>query len=191
MFTGIIKHLGVISRNSPGHLTIACKTLPTNLAKAESIAVNGVCLTITRIDPESNFTVDVMPETLEKTTFRTLVRGDFVNLELPLTPDSFLSGHLLTGHIDGLAKLKKITKAGNSRILGFSIPGNLSKYIAQKGSVAINGISLTVTAVRKNYFSAGITPYTWEQTNLHTLKKGDYVNIETDILAKYVKNSYC
>lgn len=186
MFTGIIKHLGVVKRQTSRQLTISYKTFSSDLAKAESIAVNGVCLTITKVNPNSNFTVDIMPETLEKTTLGNLKYGDLVNLELPVTVESFLSGHLLAGHVDGLARLESITKAGNSHILEFSVPRNLCRFIAQKGSIAINGISLTVIEAEKNSFSVGIVPYTWKQTNLHNLKRGSYVNIETDILAKYL-----
>lgn len=187
MFTGIIKHLGVVRRQSPNHLTISCKTSIPGLTKAESIAVNGVCLTITKIDRMGVFTVDIMPETLEKTTLASLKMQSLVNLELPVTTKTFFSGHIVAGHVDGVAKLEGVLKKGNSINLKFSVPEKLSKYIVNKGSIAINGISLTVIAAGKKYFTAGIVPYTWDNTMLNTLKTGDRVNIETDILAKYLE----
>lgn len=98
-----------------------------------------------------------------------------------------MSGHILTGHVDGTAPLKSIIKKGNSKILKFSVPRSLSKYVTEKGSIAINGVSLTVIESGKNYFTVGIIPYTYSQTNLHALKKGDFVNLETDIFAKYLR----
>lgn len=186
MFTGIITRTGKLIKKADGFSFQIPADCAKKISKGASIAINGACLTVRR-KAGLIIQVDIMPETLKKTTLGTLMNGDLINLELPITPESFLSGHLLTGHVDGLAKLESITKAGNSRILGFSVPGNLSKYIAQKGSIAVNGISLTVIRLGKNYFTVGIVPYTWKQTNLHTLKKGDYANIETDILAKYLE----
>lgn len=184
MFTGIIKHVGEVTQQTPTTLKISSKIV-ANLSRAESIAVNGVCLTTVKKNLDS-FTVDLMPETLERTNLGNLKTDDLVNLELPLTLESLLSGHILTGHVDGTARLESIIKKGNSRIFRFSVPRSLSRYIAEKGSIALNGISLTVIEAGKNYFTVGIIPYTWSQTNLHTLKIGDYVNLETDILAKYL-----
>lgn len=110
-----------------------------------------------------------------------------VNLELPATPTTLLSGHIIQGHIDGVAKLVNITKQENSYILKFSLPTNLAKYLAKKGSIAVNGISLTVIEAGKEFFTVGIVPYTWDNTTLKNIETGDSVNIEVDILAKYIE----
>lgn len=112
--------------------------------------------------------------------------NDPVNLELPATPSTFLSGHIVQGHVDGISKLLDIEPSGNSRILKLSIVSSIAKYLVKKGSVAVNGISLTVMETGKKKFTVGIIPYTWDNTMLHTVKIGDLVNIEVDILAKYV-----
>lgn len=151
-----------------------------------SIAINGVCLTVKDRKKEYIY-VDVMEETLKKTTMGDLQLNTLVNLELPVTSQTLFSGHLVQGHIDGTAKLGDITKAGDSHILKFSIPASLSKYIVPKGSIAVCGIALTVIEARKDYFTVGIIPFTWTHTMLHTLKIEDLVNIEVDILAKYVE----
>ena len=152
-----------------------------------SVSVNGVCLTILKKPSKNSFAVEVMPETLNKTMLGNLKTDNLVNLELPLTPADFISGHIVQGHVDGVAKLDSITRQGISHILKFSIPRKLSKYMVAKGSVAVNGISLTIIEIGKNYFTVGIIPYTWTNTMLHTVKKNDFVNIEVDILAKYVE----
>ncbi len=144
MFCGIITHLGKIKNKSENNLDIKTdKELISRLSIGTSIAVNGICLTVTGFSKDSFF-VDFMPETEAKTNIKYLKVGSLVNLELPATPSSFLSGHILQGHIDGVSRLINIKKKGNSQILKFSIPRNLSKYIISKGSIAVNGISLTL-----------------------------------------------
>ena len=151
-----------------------------------SVAINGICLTV--ISREKNyFAVDVMPETMSRTNLKYLRSGDPVNLEMPAMPNSFLAGHIVQGHIDGIAKLQSIANDGNSRVLDFSVPENLAKYIVEKGSIAVNGVSLTVIGSDKDSFTVGIITRTWDQTMFHTLKIGDFANIETDILAKYIE----
>lgn len=184
MFTGIITHLGKIDHQKNSHIFISCKTLP-QLTKGQSIAVNGVCLTIIQLNAKS-FTVEIMDETYRKTTLSSVKKGDLVNLELPLTPTSFLSGHIVQGHVDGVGTLKKITREGNSIILTVSYPKDLKKYIVNKGSIAINGVSLTVIEISNNHITLGIIPYTWKHTMFHTLKVSDQLNLEVDILAKYI-----
>ena len=183
MFTGIITNLGKVSQKQGSTLTISAPSkFLSKLKKGTSVSVNGICLTIVNIAGQ-DFVVDLMPETLKRTNIQ---QADFVNLELPATPNSFLSGHLVQGHIDGMGKIEKIT----SQILRVSTAPNLAQYLIEKGSIAINGISLTVIKSGKNYFTVGIIPYTWVHTMLYTLKAGNFVNIEVDILAKYVKK-YC
>jgi riboflavin synthase len=187
MFTGIITNLGKVTSKSKNKLIIKTdRVFIGKLSKGTSIAIDGICLTIVDLR-ENSFSIDFMPETEEKTNIKYLKTSDLVNLELPATAKSFLSGHIVQGHIDGVAKLETITKESNSYILKFSIPKNLSKYIVEKGSMAVNGISLTVIDIGNKFFTVGIIPHTWDKTMLHTIKLNDYVNIEVDILAKYLE----
>ncbi len=187
MFTGIISHLGKVKTISENKLRVACsKDLINRLPTGTSIAVDGICLTVVGLSKDS-FEIDFMPETATRTTIKYLKINDSVNLELPATPNTFLAGHIVQGHIDGLAKLETAIQEGNSYILNFSVSKDLSKYIVEKGSIAVNGISLTVTNVKENLFTVGIIPHTWNKTKLHTIKLGDYVNIEVDIIAKYLE----
>jgi len=151
-----------------------------------SVAVNGACLTVVGKKGIS-FIADIMPETARRTTLGRLRRKTPVNLELPATPASFLSGHIVQGHIDGIGSVKKIVKDGGSHILTIAIPRVLGRYIVPKGSVAINGVSLTIITARSSMFTAGIIPHTFRVTMLGTLAPGDTVNIEVDVLAKYAE----
>ena len=188
MFTGIITHTGKILTKSETKLAVeSTKDFISMLNKGLSVAINGICLTIASFNKKS-FQVDFMPETKARTNIGHLKSGDLVNLELPVTIETLFAGHIVQGHIDGVAKLEGVTKKGNSRILKLSIPNTLSRYIASKGSIAVSGISLTVIEAKKDYFTVGIVPYTWEHTALHTIKIGDFVNIEVDILAKYLES---
>lgn len=187
MFTGIITHLGELRKVNNSAYTISSdRSFLVKLAKGESVSINGICLTVVDKSKDS-FSVDCIPETKLKTNIKYLKVGNIVNLELPATANSFLSGHIVQGHIDGIDKLKSIKKQGNSHILKFSISKGLSKYIVNKGSITVNGISLTVIEISKDFFTVGVIPHTWIKTMLHTIKLGDYVNIEVDILAKYLE----
>lgn len=187
MFTGIITNQGKITHKSENILVVKTdETLIKKLSKGASIAINGICLTITNLTKDS-FNIDYMPETEVKTNIKYMKINDLVNLELPATPESFLSGHIVQGHVDGLAKLEEITKNKNSYILKFLIPVELSRYIIQKGSIAVNGISLTIIYVKDNFFTVGIIPHTWTNTMINQLKVNDYVNIEVDVIAKYLE----
>lgn len=189
MFTGIITNLGKISKKDTNKLSIKTnKGLTGKLSKGLSIAVNGICLTITG-KSKSTFSIDFIPETEAKTNIKYLKVGSLVNLELPATYESFLSGHIVQGHIDGVGRLENIKKHDNSHILKFSISKSkdISKYIVNKGSITVNGISLTVMEVSKDFFTVGIVPFTWTETMLHTIQLGNRVNIEVDILAKYLE----
>lgn len=190
MFTGIVTNLGEISKREKNSLSVKTnKKLLGKLSKGLSIAIDGICLTITS-KSKDQFSVDFIPETEARTNLKYLKRGSLVNLELPATPETFFSGHLVQGHIDAVAKLENITKDGNSYILKLIIHPSLSRYIVTKGSIAVNGISLTVIKSEKNYFTVGIIPYTWKNTMLHTIKIGDFVNVEVDILAKYLERLF-
>src|SRR3989344_5274483 len=181
MFTGIITHLGTVFNKTKTSLIIKTdKDFLTGLKKGTSVAIDGICLTVVTYDKNS-FKVNIMPETINRTNIQYLHPENLVNLELPTTANSFLSGHIVSGHIDVTARLQSIIKKNNSRLLKFSISDSLSKYVVEKGSITVNGISLTVIEVTKNYFTVGIIPHTWKKTMLRTIKVGDFVNVEVDI----------
>lgn len=188
MFTGIISHIGKFEGYKNKCFVFQVKkSLAKKLKKEESIAIDGVCLTIEKkLGVRPLIQVSVMPETLKKSTLGELKSGDLVNLELPLLANGRIAGHIVQGHIDGVATVINVKKIKNSHIFSFKIPKKLSHYIVEKGSIAVNGISLTVIKAKDNIFSVGIIPYTWEHTILSQAKVGDRVNIEVDILAKYV-----
>lgn len=187
MFTGIIKNLGKIENKTKDKLTISADdSLVNKLSIGESIAVNGICLTIVEKYTDT-FSIDFMPETEKRTNIIYLENKNYVNLELPATPSTFLSGHIVQGHIDTVAQIKKIEKMENSTVYTFSITKTWLKYIVSKGSVAINGVSLTVIDVLESCFTVGIIPHTYGNTTFSSIKVDDFANIEVDILAKYVE----
>lgn len=186
MFTGIIKNLGKITGKTAAGLVIETGSdFLANMEIGASVAIDGICLTIVNFD-KTTFSVDVMPETVKRTNLQYLQLQDEVNLEMPATANSFLAGHIVQGHIDAAAKLSEIINEGNSRLLKFLIPETLAPHIVQKGSIAVNGVSLTVIEAGEDFFTVGIIPHTWEKTMFHNFKTGDFANIETDVLAKYV-----
>jgi riboflavin synthase len=185
MFTGIIETTGKVAKISDGRMTIK-SAISKKLKKGGSIAVDGACLTAVSLT-ENSFTADFMPETLRKTIISGYKTGHLVNLELSLTLNGRLEGHIVTGHVDGVGEIESIKSDSDSHILTIRLSEKLGRQIVEKGSVTVNGISLTVISSQDNKFTVGIIPHTWEQTNLHVLKKGDKVNIETDVLAKYVE----
>lgn len=190
MFTGLIEDVGKVYRRQMRRGS-AILTLSTNLPLGKmdigsSIAVNGACLTIVE-KAKGRFMVDVSPETLERTNFRKIRPGDRVNLERPLRLKDRLGGHLVTGHVDGIGVIEKIKKQGEFTFFLFQISKSLYPLLVPKGSVAVDGISLTVNECEKGSFSVAIIPFTLKHTNLRRLRVGDRVNIETDILGKYVQ----
>ncbi|MBF8247453.1 MAG: ribE [Bacteroidetes bacterium] len=187
MFTGIITYQGIIQKKTASKLRIKAEPkLLGQLVPGVSIAVNGVCLTISKIPNDSLFEVDVMPETMKRTMLGSLRLHDTVNLELSVKANSRLAGHIVQGHIDGTATIKSIKREGNSRVFSFTTPRQLLKYMVEKGSVAVNGISLTLIEVTDRHFTVGIIPFTRTHTMFRYARVGDSVNIEVDILAKYV-----
>jgi len=187
MFTGIITHLGAVKKKTKTELTVQTDAkLLNKLENGTSIAVNGICLTVVAKD-KNTFTIDFMPETAKKTNIQYLEPVSEVNLELPATVDTLFSGHIVQGHVDAVGEIKSIETEGNSHIFTFTIPQELNKYLVEKGSITVNGISLTVISINKTQFTVGIIPHTWEYTMLHTAKKGDFVNLEVDTLAKYME----
>ena len=186
MFTGIIEELGKVRLITQNKLQIVCKSVLEGTKLGDSIAVNGVCLTVIELNDDS-FTADVSFETLSVSALGKLKMGDIVNLERALALSDRLGGHVVSGHIDNIGKCLTITKTSEFYDFCFEIPRELSKYVVKKGSVTINGISLTVAEINDNIIRLAIIPHTYENTNLKTLKYGDIVNIETDILSKYVE----
>ncbi|MBS0988003.1 riboflavin synthase [Acetobacter okinawensis] len=194
MFSGIIESLGqVLAVEQGAHsLMLEVQTGLADVAEGESIAVNGVCLTA--VAPAQNAPVRffVSGETLDRTMLGTLTAGARVNLERAVTPSTRLSGHIVQGHVDGLARFVGATPVGDARRVEFDVPATLRRYMVEKGSVALDGISLTlneVGAVHGDVFRIAlmIIPHTWEHTTLGTLRAGDAVNVEVDIIAKYVE----
>jgi riboflavin synthase len=191
MFTGIIAAIGQITtierKGGDCRLTINTGKLPLADAQlGDSIAVNGVCLTAIELGKQY-FCADVSNETLSRTTLKTAVAGTKVNLELALTPTTRMGGHIVSGHVDGLGELIDQKPDARSIRLNFKAPADLAKYIAEKGSITINGISLTVNSVKGAEFSVNIVPHTLQETTLSEIKAGDQVNLEVDLLARYLE----
>lgn len=188
MFTGIVEEVGRISKITSLPIlqfTIEATKVTENLKVSQSICINGVCLTVTW-KKDKSFEVQIMPHTLKKTNLNLLKAGDKVNLERALLPNSFLGGHFVTGDIDGLAKLEGTKKETAQWILILSSPPELKKYIVSQGRVTLEGVSLTVAEKEKETFKIYLIPYTLDNTNLRYLKEKDFLNLEVDILAKYV-----
>lgn len=189
MFTGLIEDVGILEEfrrsGEQASLTVASSLPAQELSLGESIAVNGVCLTVTAFGP-GRFTADLSPETVACTTLGRLSRGARVNLERALRLSSRLGGHLVSGHIDGVARITERVRQGNAWRLSFQLEPALARLMIVKGSVAIDGISLTVNEVGAERFTVMIIPHTLERTNLAEQRVGDPVNIETDLIGKYV-----
>jgi len=186
MFTGIIEEVGKVTLVQPGKLVIAAGDVLQGMELGASMSVNGVCLTIIDMTTDS-FSVDVMPETLQRSNLGSLAAGDKVNLERPLALDGRLGGHLVQGHVDATGKVTSIRWDGAAMIMGFEAPPGVMKYVVEKGFIAVDGVSLTVAAKNSGSFSVSIVDYTRQNTNLGDRKVGDPVNLEADIIAKYVE----
>lgn len=190
MFTGIIEEIGKVTRIQPiaggFNIKIEAKKIVEDMSVNDSICIDGVCLTITRID-DSGFWTDAVGATLEKTTFEKIELSYPVNLERSVKLNDRLGGHLVQGHVNGVGNITEITKLGENYLLKISVPEQLGKYIIREGSIAINGISLTIADVNSNQVSISIIPHTWKNTTLQFKQVNDKVNIEIDILAKYVE----
>jgi riboflavin synthase len=190
MFTGLIEETGnVIALASSGQATQLQIAAPSVAAKSrvgDSVAVNGCCLTVASI-LESAFTFDLLEETLARTNLKNLRAGSHVNLERPLAAGAPLGGHFVQGHVDCAAQILALEQAGADLRIEMELPPEFSRYVASKGSIAVNGISLTVAKVSSKSFAVWIIPHTKAQTNLATVRFGDLLNLEFDILAKYVE----
>lgn len=188
MFTGIIEEIGKISSITKSTITIKSKTVLEDAKLGESIAVNGVCLTIVDLKKDE-FTANISDETFKITNFSELKSGDFVNLERALSLSSRLGGHIVTGHIDTVGEILSIIDKNEFYDLSIKFDKNFENYVVKKGSITINGISLTIAEINNNTVSVAIIPHTFNNTILKTLKSKDSVNIEFDILAKYVEKN--
>lgn len=191
MFTGIIQSVGtiesIIANGVDKRVTVATAKIPTSsIGLGDSIAVNGVCLTAVSID-DHTFTADVSAETIKLTTFRELASGSKVNLELALTPHSRLGGHMVSGHVDGIGQIMSIRADGVSKRVEFELDQSLARYVARKGSICINGVSLTVNEVDGNRFTVNLVPHTLQETTLKILREGHEVNLEVDLIARYLE----
>lgn len=190
MFTGIVEEIGTIKRIQQGQhsavLEIQAKKILEDAKIGDSIAVNGICLTITTLQPQA-FTADVMHETLNRSALATLGPKSHVNLERAMPIDGRFGGHMVAGHIDGTGTVSKVQKDDNAVWFTIQTKQELMRYIVQKGSIAIDGISLTVAKVENDNFSVSIIPHTIGQTILSERKPGDLVNLETDLVGKYVE----
>ena len=190
MFTGLIAALGTVERLAEGstscRLTVRAPQLLSGVKIGDSIAVNGVCLTVVHLRGDT-FTADVMPETVRRTTLHMLQPGDRVNLEKALRPTDGLDGHIVQGHVEGVGTIQQIISEGNARVYRIQAPGELLRYIVEKGSIAVDGISLTVTETDDSGFGVSLIPHTAKMTTLGYKSAGDAVNLETDILARYVE----
>ena len=190
MFTGIIEHLGKITRVevSPtgGKLTVHAQSLAGHLAVSGSVAVNGCCLTVVHRDDES-FSADLSGETLAKTSFAYLKTGTDVNLEQPLTAGKELGGHFVLGHVDGPGRVAHLTAEGDNWWYGVEVPRDLARYVVSKGSITVDGISLTVARRQNHIAEIAVIPYTYAHTNIRDRVPGDLVNVEGDVLGKYVE----
>jgi riboflavin synthase len=190
MFTGIIEELGSVrsieQRGENARIVINAKVVTEGTNHGDSIAVNGVCLTALDIHDDT-FTADVSRETLLRSTLGSLKPGAAVNLERAVTPATRLGGHMVQGHVDARGQFVSVENHGESWTLRIAYPSEIARYLVFKGSVAVEGISLTIANLTEDYFEIAIIPKTWEVTNLSHLKPGDGVNLEVDVIGKYVE----
>ena len=191
MFTGIIEEIGKIKKFTINddivNLEINCKKIIHDLKTGESVSVSGICLTVTKI-MENSFTVQIVPETINRTNAKYWVENTLVNLERSLQLSDRINGHIVQGHVDETFKVKEVNIIKDSWVLSFILNKKFQKFIIYKGSISINGVSLTISSVKKDFFSVSLIPETLKRTNLVNLKSNDLVNVEIDIFAKYIEN---
>ena len=187
MFTGIVEELGSVLSISDNAMTVRAASVMSDLKLGDSISVNGACLTAVAIE-EGEFAVDLSPETMRRTSLGDLSEGGVVNLERALSASDRMGGHIVQGHVDGTGRITSTKEDGDSIVYRVRAPKRLMPYIVEKGFIAVDGISLTVVKVGTSSFTLAVIPYTLRNTNLETLSVGARVNLEADILAKYVEN---
>ena len=186
MFTGIVEEVGTVVEVTPGGLTIGASRVLEGLALGDSVSVNGACLTATELGPGS-FSVDVVPETLRRTNLGSLAEGGAVNLERGVRAGGRLDGHIVQGHVDGTGRIESVRGDGDAVMVSIEAGPAIMRYVVEKGFVAVDGVSLTIVGCDDERFSVTIIPHTRVRTILGIRKPGDEVNIEVDILAKYVE----
>lgn len=189
MFTGLVEEVGTVKkleRGAVNRLTIASSRVINEVELGDSVAVNGVCLTVTSIG-DGMLTFDAVRETLNRGNLGELKPGDAANLEASLRAGEMLGGHFVLGHVDGVGHIESISSIGESRVISFKAPDNVMKYVVEKGSIAIDGISLTVASCSSSGFSIAVIPHTLDATTLKDKRPGDSVNLEADIIGKYVE----
>jgi riboflavin synthase len=186
MFAGIIEEVGRVNSTQPGKLVVSARYILQGMKTGASIAVNGVCLTVTSFTANS-FSADIMPETVERSNLGVLKIGDQVNLERPLSLGGQLGGHLVQGHVDATGRITNISRTGEATLIRFEAPREVMYYIVEKGFIAVDGISLTVVTRDPGCFQVSVVDFTRRHTNLGARQVGDLVNLEVDIIAKYVE----
>ncbi len=186
MFTGIVEEMGSVTEISSHRLVVRASSTLEGVALGDSIAVNGTCLTVVEFTNDS-FAMDLSQETLDRTALGSLSVGSPVDLERALTPTSRMGGHFVQGHVDGVGTVTVISGTPEARVMSIQAPRDIDRYIVEKGFITVEGISLTVTGVVDSTFSIAVIPYTWEHTVLSSKVIGDAVNLEVDIVAKYVE----
>ncbi len=186
MFTGIIEEIGTVAAMPPVKLVVKATQVVRGMTLGQSISINGACLTVTSFDT-SSFAVDVMPETLSRTNLGQLAPGDNVNLERPLALGGQLGGHLVQGHADATGRVAAIEPVGGALLVRIESPPEVMRYVVEKGFIAVDGISLTVTSRDATSFQVSVVAFTRQHTNLRARRIGDLVNLEVDIIAKYVE----
>ena len=186
MFTGIIEEIGTVKEKTPRSLTVTAEKVLEDSRPGDSIAINGACLTVTGLD-KTQFSVDIMPETVRRTTIETLHYGDSVNLERAMLAGGRIGGHFVQGHVDGIGKVVSVKPEGDALIVRISAEPEILKYVVMKGFIAVDGASLTVIACDDFSFSVSLVSFTRYNTTLGKLKPGGTVNCEVDIMAKYIE----
>jgi riboflavin synthase len=194
MFTGLVEAIGRVvageGRQAGAVLSVERPLLFTDVRPADSVAVSGVCLTVVTSADRSRLEFDVSPETLQRSTLGRLHAGDRVNLERAMAADGRFGGHIVAGHVDATTRLERIQRAGDFWTYSFSLDGSFARYVVEKGSISLDGISLTVAALRDETFDVAVIPWTAERTTLGDRKAGDWLNVEVDILGKYVERLF-
>jgi riboflavin synthase len=192
VFTGIVEEMGAVLEavDGGGRLTVRTRAVAEGSAPGASVAVSGVCLTVVANEPgpaDAILTFDLSPETLARSTLGRLRAGDAVNLERPVTPAGRLGGHLVQGHVDGIGVVEALEEVETGREIWFELPDGLERYVVEKGSITVDGVSLTATAIRGQRFGVALVPHTLAATTLGRVGPGDGVNLEVDVIARYVE----
>ena len=186
MFTGIVEEIGIVKSLQSGRLTISASDILKGTKAGDSIAINGACLTVAALSGNT-FSIDIMPETLRRTNLGTLRPGDGVNLEQALAADGRFGGHFVQGHVDGTGRVSSITAEAEAILMKIAAPSDIMRYVVEKGFIAVDGVSLTVTQYDADSFTVSLVAFTQQHTTLGRKKRGDVVNLEVDIIAKYVE----